>query len=238
MRVCDRPRRARVLHALFATGLAVSCPGCLVDRSDLVDGVSQGPDARSSDLDAALDASGVVDAAAEAPDAVAEAPDAWAAPDSGCNGADGDGDGLRDPCDPWPCGETPEVSDTVVAESIRITGVSVAGDGRTTVVRSGGAVAVALDWFIDDAGCGGCIDQIEIGTVPGDRSTCVFDANPAGGGESGGADVALSMPVVAVPTRVDLRFNLSQDYACDRHASWWDAAPGDAQTIAAFCVVP
>ena len=52
------------------------------------------------------------------------------------------------------------------------------------------------------------------------------------------ADLALAIPVVTTPTRVDLRFNLSQDYACDRHAGWWDMAPPSEQSFAAVCVVP
>ncbi|MFO0709822.1 MAG: hypothetical protein U0353_08290 [Sandaracinus sp.] len=173
------------------------------------------------------------------PDAYVPPPDAFVAPDSGCNGADDDGDGLRDPCDPWPCGpSTPSIAASVSGEFITISGVSLDAGGNTLVVHGSGMVTVGFSYAIDDTGCPGCRDQIEIGTVPGTRQACPYDANPPGSGASGTTSVGLTVTAGSVPERVDVRFNLSQDYGCAPHMGWWDTTPPAAQTIGAICVVP
>lgn len=173
------------------------------------------------------------------PDAYTPPADAWSAPDSGCNGRDDDGDGLRDPCDPWPCGAMmPSITEPVAAESIAISGVRVDGAAPVQVVRAGATPVVTFDFAIDDVGCGGCRDQIEIGTAPGGRLECVYDANPPGSGATGSASVTLPPLTTATPQRIDVRFNLSQDYGCDRHVGWWGGEPGAAQSFAVLCVVP
>jgi hypothetical protein len=239
-----------VRRPLFALVLGGISAGCLIDRSSI-----EGSDDAfvAMGTDASLDARGSLDVGTDPFDATVDAavviePDAYVArdayvtpdafaPDTGCNGGDADGDGLRDPCDPWPCGASqPTVVVPVAGEFISIDNVSLAGGSNVIVASSGASVAVTLDFAINDTACGGCRDQIEIGTVPGSRFGCIYDANPPPGGASGTWMQNVPMPTVSAPTLVDLRFNLRQDFGCG--ADWWAGAPGPAQTFGAVCVVP
>ena len=87
-------------------------------------------------------------------------------------------------------------------------------------------------------GRGGCIDPIEIGSSPGNRLSCQYDANPPVSGATGSADRMITVP--AASGRVDLRFNLGQNYGCMYMGAsgWWAGAPGASQTFGAICVTP
>lgn len=229
--------------------LMLSANGCFITRGSLNAGPTDanlvgvdapGLDAWQPDAHSTLDVFSPVDAAA--PDAFTAVDaftprDAFTAPDTGCNGADEDGDGIRAPCDSWPCGVAPpSVASSVSAQGITLSNVRINGGGATAVARGGNSVSVRTQFMIVDGDCGGCVKQIEIGAVPGAFEGCIYDANPPGGGASGEELIDVAMPSVTVPTRVDLRFNLRHDYDCGEN--WWVAEPGPMQTFGVVCVVP
>lgn len=227
--------------ALDRAGLGAARDGGepMVDAAlPLVDGALEPRDGSSPDAAVLLDAGPADDAAAE--DAAAE--DAALPLDAGdpCSvGSDADGDGVSDACDDWPCGARPSVPGTVSAEHIEVSSVRLgdASDAVSTAVAARGSMLrVRFEYAIDDTGCGGCIDQIEIGLVPGDRAFCAYDANPPGSGARGSVDRMVRMP--SSPGPVALRFNLGQNYGCEHMgaSTWWDAAPGESQTFAVICI--
>lgn len=165
-------------------------------------------------------------------------PDACDRCPSGDDAADADADGIADACDDWPCGALDAPHDEVSGEGITISSVSIDGGGNRAVVRAGASVSLALQYRIDDTSCGGCIDQVEIGIVPGDRLDCVYDANPPGGGAGGDASGSFDAPTE--PGLYELRHNLGQNWSCyDRGAStWWAGAPPPEHTFGLLCVVP
>lgn len=168
-------------------------------------------------------------------------PDACDVCPDGDDTVDLDGDGTPFDCDEWPCGAAPPtVPGTASGEWIEIDQVQVGdgpGLGNTWVVEAEEAVRLRFDWSIDDDGCGGCIDQIEVGLVPGGRLDCVYDANPPGGGASGSADLDFDAP--ATPGLVELRFNLGRRFDCDDDGNvWWDGEPPASHTFGVLCVTP
>lgn len=173
-----------------------------------------------------------------APDAFTR-PDAFASPDTGCNGRDDDGDGLHDPCDPWPCGAMPTIASSVSGDHITLSAIRINGGGNTLVTRGGGSVGVNMHYAItevDRAACD-CIQQIEVGSVDGQFEACIYDANPPSSGGSGNDFVDFAMPRVSRPTRVDLRFALGLAYDCG--TDWSSPTlPPEAQTFGVVCVIP
>jgi hypothetical protein len=158
---------------------------------------------------------------------------------------DGDADGICDSADDWPCGTKP----TAPSASIMFSGNS--GQTDTTVwnvnLDSAGRLAVAapqlnapltFNYSITDTACpANCIDQLEIGWVPGGRSGCVFDGQVSkAGGESGNASVTIRTP--ATPGVYDLRVNLGQNFSCNYQGAtaWWGGTPATSRTIAKLCV--
>lgn len=239
--------------------LVSSANGCVIARgalnvvpthANLVGVDAPGLDAWQADAYSTLDAARTNDAPVSAPEDVYTTPDAVfprdasTPPDTGCNGADEDGDGLRAPCDPWPCGALPpSIPASVTGSDITISNVSIDGSGNTTVARSGESLNAAMRFVIVDGACTGCIKQIEVGTVPGARSGCIYEGDPPASSSMGGASNLFTMPSVTSPTRVDLRFSLRQDYDCG--GNWWGGTPsapprepGASQTFGAICVVP
>ena len=235
--------------------LVWSANGCVITRgalnavptdANLVGVDAPRLDAWQPDAHSALDAARTNDAFIWAGEDVHTTPDrdAFTPPDSGCNGADEDGDGLRAPCDPWPCGVSPPaIPASVTGSDITISNVSIDGFGNTTVARSGESLNTAMRFVIVDGACTGCIKQIEVGTVPGARSGCIYEGDPPASSSMGSASNLFTMPSVTSPTRIDLRFNLRQDYVCGEN--WWGGTPsapprepGTSQTFGAICVVP
>lgn len=195
-----------------------------------------GPD---SDGDGVADACDVCASGDDAQDRDGDdVPDACDACPDGDDALDDDGDGIADGCDDWPCGIRPSIAASVTREWITISGVSIEDGGNTAVVRRDAEYDLAFSFAIDDTGCGGCRDQIEIGTEPGGRSFCAYDANPPGTGASG--DVTRQLTAPSATGIVELRFNMGQNHGCEYEGAddWWEGAPPSDHTFGVLCVVP
>jgi hypothetical protein len=156
-----------------------------------------------------------------------------------CGGGDADGDGVPDDCDDWPCGTEPSVPAIVGGGAVVIDQVQLGEGASTAVVPPSTTVRLRFGWRVDDTGCPGCIDQLEIGAVPGDRIYCAFDDNPPPGGIAGFDDRMIPIPPMS--GRVDLRFVLGQDFGCfaGGRTGWWLATPPPQEnTFAVLCVAP
>ena len=147
----------------------------------------------------------------------------------------------------WPCGGKPTPPPATVTHddvvnanhtTITLTNSKLNG-GALVVTTPGAALAFSTSLSIVDCICPTCIDQIEIGLVPGPRLACIYDANPT--------PSVCNVPVTdnatrnfvapATPGMYELRFRLGQDYACNMHPSWFeDIPPGPDTTVAYVCV--
>jgi len=212
------------------TGCGFSAPG----------GVARDPDASSPADDAAVDTAGdapvvVVDAAVDA------AIDAPPCPDD-------DMDGVCNAQDIWQCGPQPPMPGNVVTldteqsgdhQTVTLTGTSL-GMGKLRTVSPGATFTVSAGYAILDCICTGCIDQIQVGLVPGNLKSCIYSANPpCTQSDTGNGSVTLTAP--NTPGVYDVRFRVGQDYSCNGNSGnavgWWDnQAPGAATTVAKICV--
>jgi hypothetical protein len=159
---------------------------------------------------------------------------------------DDDGDSVCNAVDDWPCGVKPTAPPTLVSWSrnngdttIQITNVNLDSTGRLAVATSQENVSLRFDYDITDTACAGnCIDQLEIGWLPGGKIACPFDGAVS---KSSGADGTASTTVKAPTTKqvYDLRVELGQNYSCwyGGASGWWDnQAPTTSRTIAKLCV--
>lgn len=159
--------------------------------------------------------------------------------------ADDDGDGVCNTVDDWPCGAKPSAPGATVSftnnngqTQTTITATNVDGTGRLAIGAPQEQLSLTFDYAIEDTACAGaCIDQIEVGWVPGGRAGCVFDDQvPA----QSGADGSINVMIRAPTTRAiyDLRVNLGQNYSCNYNGanSWWNGTPAATKTIAKLCV--
>jgi len=168
------------------------------------------------------------------------------APPPAC--ADGDGDGVCDAEDAWPCGATAPTQASAVMTgdnnlAATISNVSITGGGadggRVVVATAGAALSYQLTWSLrdNDVLCSTCQDQIEVGLVAGKRHGCVFDANPPQNQtQTGTATMAMTAPTT--PGVYALRFRLARDFGCNAFGrdDWWIAAPTADQTFGVICV--
>ncbi len=158
---------------------------------------------------------------------------------------DADEDGVCNDIDDWPCGAKPSDPGATIAFSnnngatnTTITGVSLDG-GRLVVASPQEMLSLMLTYEIDDKACAqACIDQIEVGWVPGGRAGCVFDDEVP---KQNGVDGTVSVMIRAPMTRqvYDLRVNLGQNYSCNYGGAngWWGGTtPAPTRTIAKLCV--
>lgn len=162
------------------------------------------------------------------------------APPDACS--DSDGDGICDSVDDWPCGAKPTAPSTTVtmmgngtATKMVETQISVNG-AQMVVAAPGATIAVAFHYVVTDTACpSACIDQIEIGYVPGSRKGCVFDQTVSKTtGAMGDATTSLTAPMTA--GAYDIRTNIGQNTSCGSTTSWWAGTPDDTRTIARLCV--
>jgi hypothetical protein len=120
---------------------------------------------------------------------------------------------------------------------LTISAISLAGS-QTPTVTAGSSVALMFHYDFQDTACSGnCIDQIEIGFVPGSRIGCVFDGSvPKATGAQGTISTNVTMPTT--PGQYDFRVNIGENYSCTYNAAtnWWGATPPPAATIARVCV--
>ncbi|MEC7523219.1 MAG: hypothetical protein VYE22_25290 [Myxococcota bacterium] len=157
--------------------------------------------------------------------------------DPGCGAEDSDGDGVGDRCDDWPCGPRPSIAEVNETPFVRISDVRLDGEARNTLVVAPGAdVPIRFTYFVTDPLCDSCIDQVEIGFIPGTRQYCAYDDVPPPDGFTGESDAVLTAPTE--PGLYDLRSQLGQNFACDHMGAdnWWIAEPPPEQTFGAICV--
>lgn len=144
-----------------------------------------------------------------------------------------DGDGLPDACDPWPCSDLSTPPGTVRQEFIEISNVRLGDGSNRTVTDAGATVRLRFDYTLNDTGCVGCPNQIELGSQRSGRIGCIYDGTTPAGGVSSSVDLLL---VVGEPGVVELRFNLGRNNVCAPAAGWWPMAPGPEHTFALLCV--
>lgn len=146
---------------------------------------------------------------------------------------DVDGDAIPDACDPWPCSDLPTPTETVRQEFIEISNVRLGEGSNRTVTESGASVRLRFDYTLNDTGCAGCPNQIEVGSQRAGRIGCIYDGTPPPGGVSESVERLLT---VGEPGVVELRFNLGRNSSCAPFAGWWPSAPGPEHTFALICV--
>jgi hypothetical protein len=188
------------------------------------------------------DGDGVADVCDSCPDDPGDDSDGDGSCDSmdRCPGSDdrddGDDDAIPDGCDDWPCGTEPTVAASVSRDGVTIGGVEIGGSGRTAVVAGGAMVRVELEYEIEDCGCPGCYDQIEVGWVPGPRLDCVYDDQPGCSADEGTAARLFRAPMS--PGTYSLRFFRAQDWSCTEggRSDWWLGMPDMRTTVGVICV--
>ncbi len=197
-------------------------------------------DARGDGGSADVDAESVIDAPIDGPIQIADAP---------C--MDEDNDGVCNEMDTWPCGPLPQSPGSPVTfeefnsgnrTAIVLSDTSLMGGTRLLTVAPGATFTVTASYSIVDCICPGCIDQIQIGLVPGMRKECLYDANPPNPCQNpttGTETRTLTAPTT--PGVYDVRFRLGQDFDCDGNSNsnfgWWtNQAPPTTQTVARVCV--
>jgi len=108
--------------------------------------------------------------------------------------------------------------------SYQLSNVSLNGSGGpSATVAAGQSFSLALNYFIKDTNCPGCIDQIIVGYVSSDPSvtpqalTCIYNGSPGSWGVSGTSTLSLQAPTR--PGTYTLRVSHGQDYFCN--LGWW-----------------
>jgi hypothetical protein len=199
-------------------------------------GTAQPPIDAPKDIDAP--AQPAIDAAIDAPIQLIDAP---------C--ADEDGDGVCNTVDTWPCGPLPAAPGNSVTwdkvdaqqrhQTITLTN-AVAGGMKLLVVAPGATFTLGASYSIVDCICQGCIDQIQIGLVPGATKQCIYSSNPScSPASTGQSSTSFTAPMTSGV--YDVRFRMGQDFSCNgnsgNNTGWWEnQAPAAAQTVAKICV--
>ncbi|MBV8756949.1 MAG: hypothetical protein JO257_06735 [Deltaproteobacteria bacterium] len=164
-----------------------------------------------------------------------------APPPDACS--DQDGDGVCDNVDDWPCGAKPASPPSTVVTSpgsqTTATLTQISANGSQLVVAApNAAVSVSFHYAITDTACpGNCIDQLEVGWVPGGRAGCVFDQTVSqNNGASGTANGSFAAP--GMRGVYDLRVAIGQNYSCTYMGAsgWYHGQPASSTTIAKVCV--
>jgi hypothetical protein len=175
--------------------------------------------------------------------AISDGPTVTPVIDAPC--ADDDSDGVCNSADDWPCGAKPADPGAMLmfsgnngATNTTVSAVNLDGTGRYAVAASNEMMALTLSYSINDTACQtACVDQLEIGWVPGRREACVFDAAvPKATGVSGTVTVNIRAPMTKQV--YDLRVNLGQNFSCNSNGAnnWWGGTPASTRTIAKLCV--
>jgi hypothetical protein len=196
-----------------------------------------------------LDDGAAVDALPTSVDAMVDAmPDAMPC-------ADDDNDDVCNSVDTWPCGPAPQMPASPITLdeifqgdhlTVTLSNTQLGTGTRLITVAPNATFTVTAGYSIFDCICPNCIDQIQIGLVPGTRKVCMYDGNPNGGSQStcmtpttGNATRTLTAP--AAPGVYEVRFRVGQDDDCDgasnNQLGWWtNVPPGPLQTVALVCV--
>ncbi|HEX3462203.1 MAG TPA: IPT/TIG domain-containing protein, partial [Acidimicrobiales bacterium] len=123
-------------------------------------------------------------------------------------------------------------STTVSTGSATISGVNVNATGNNyALVSSAAHVTVAGNYLVNDSGCPGCLDQIQIGwagsTVP---LACIYN-----GGSTGSGPFSVDLGPAPGPKVSEVIVNFAQASGCSL-GSWWNSNAGPA--IAEVAVTP
>jgi len=202
-------------------------------------GLDDPPGVPGAPTDATSSATDATSSATDAPpDAV---PDAPPCPDA-------DHDGICDAVDDWPCGPRPPApSPTVVYApdpkvTLTVTSIQVGLGSQTqlAVVPAGAAVPYQFHFQLSDQSCmNNCIDQIELGLVPGARLGCTFDGQVNATTGINGSTLQTFVAPTA-PGAYDLRVNFAQNFSCNYlgATNWFPngTPPPATLTIATICV--
>lgn len=105
------------------------------------------------------------------------------------------------------------------------------------VGAAGATVTAHFTYTFTDSSCAtSCIDQIEIGYIPGDRVACPFDGAITSTGTSGSATQMLTLPTTLGWTSV--RLAIGQNFSCTFHGAhtWYEGVPPAEDTVGYVCV--
>jgi hypothetical protein len=162
------------------------------------------------------------------------------APPDAC--VDDDSDGECNAVDSWPCGPDPTPPATTVAMmgnngATKMTFTQISANGSQLVaIGPGQAIALSFHYVITDTACqSACVDQIEIGYVPGGRVECGFD-HPVSKQTGAIGDVTTTLDAPSQPGEYDIRTNIGQNTSCGTTSQWWSSQPSDTRTIVRVCV--
>ncbi len=236
--------------------LALAAGGCTTDFTN-----GSTPDSSTQQEDSALPDDGALDGAPDADpcsgpdtdgDGVADACDPCPQDnpddtdgDSVCDTADlcpgeddaqdTDGDGTPDGCDTCSLDGplSPPITLPATYEGITISAASINGAGNVAVVSASSIFAITMEFEIVDCVCPTCIDQIQVGFVPGTGAEhCIFDDVATCSGASGIDNSSMWAP--GTPGEYEIRFGKGQDWNCG--TDWWDVEPPPETTVAVICV--
>ena len=159
---------------------------------------------------------------------------------------DADGDGVCDAVDDWPCGARPTAPATTVTltknagqTNITLSAIAMVGGPQLVVATPGQALTFGLHYAITDTACASCVDQIEVGFVPGNRTGCVFDAAVSSTTGASGDVTGAMVDAPATAGTYDFRAHIGQNYSCNFGGAtgWWGGTPpGAAATLVKLCV--
>lgn len=110
---------------------------------------------------------------------------------------------------------------TPTVRGVTISNVKINGGAIIAPVAVGSTISVSLDYKITDAGCPGCIDEIQVGFSHDKPASCVYQGIPGSAGASGSATFKIAAP--STPGTYYLGSDRAQDYSCP--AGWWNSAP-------------
>jgi hypothetical protein len=168
-----------------------------------------------------------------------------ASPDGGADalpdgGVDASPDGGVDASpDGGGCADLQPIAMPVSASewTVSITATSINGGANVAVLAPGATFSLQVDYTIADCTCPTCLDQIEIGFVPGNGyAACSYDGQPGCATTTGRHTSTLTAPATA--GRYAVAFDRGQDWSCQYqgHTAWWNGVPPSEHTIAAVCV--
>jgi hypothetical protein len=124
------------------------------------------------------------------------------------------------------------------ATTLRIKNFKVASTGTKYIVAAAGdSFMVTFDYTWKDTSCeSGCIDQIEIGYIPGDRVGCPFDGQVPNG-LSGSSMFTLTAP--ALQGWTSIRIAIGQNFSCTYEGAqtWYEGTPPPPADIAGYVCV-
>ena len=122
------------------------------------------------------------------------------------------------------------------ATTLRIKGFRISPTNSKYIVASAGdSFVVDFQYTWTDTSCASsCIDQVEIGYVPGDRVGCAFDGTvPKGPMVSGSPSYTMTAPATLGWTSI--RIAIGQGLTCGT-GTWFEGPPPDTEIAGYVCV--